>query len=164
MASAVDLDTVDLKILALLQRDALLSTRTLALRAGVSLSPCWRRVQRLREKGFIKATVALASREKLGFQMLIFARVKIGWLAEEARADLFQRIEHIPEVLECHTVAGEAELMLKIVAPSVAGYEKVLFAQIACLPAVQEVRSTVTVGEAKCTTAIPLRARKLRQP
>jgi len=159
---SAELDGLDLKILALLQRDASLSTQALADRVGVSLSPCWRHVQRLREQGFIKCTVALTDRQKLGFKLLVFARVKIGQLSDEASAELFQSIRRIREVLECHTVLGEMELMLKIVATSVEDYERVLQSEIARLPAVLDVRSTVTLLEIKNTTAVPLHARKLR--
>jgi Lrp/AsnC family transcriptional regulator len=76
------LDAIDVKILDILQRDASLSTAELAERVGLSQSPCWRRIQRLREDGYIKGTVALVDRHKLGFTMQIFAQVKMTTLSE----------------------------------------------------------------------------------
>ena len=78
-----DLDAIDMKILTLLQQDASLSTAELAERVGVSQSPCWRRIQRLREEGYIKATVAIVDRQKLGYMMQIFAQVKMSRLTQE---------------------------------------------------------------------------------
>ena len=157
-----ELDTIDLKILTLLQQDASLSTADLAERVGVSQSPCWRRIQRLREEGYIKSTVAIVDRQKLGFMMQIFAQIKMSRLTDEARAELVREINDIPEILECYTVFGEMDVMMKIVAPDVIWYQEFVFSVIMKLPGVQDVRSIVTLLETKSTTAIPLKARKFR--
>lgn len=157
-----DLDAIDLKILTLLQQDASLSTADLAERVGVSQSPCWRRIQRLREEGYIKSTVAIVDRQKLGFMMQIFAQIKMSRLTDEARAELVREINDIPEILECYTVFGEMDVMMKIVAPDVIWYQEFVFSVIMKLPGVQDVRSIVTLLETKSTTAIPLKARKFR--
>lgn len=159
---STDLDTLDLKILALLQRDASLTTRELAERAGVSLSPCWRHIQHLRDEGYIRSSIAVVDRHKLGFLVLVFAQVKIGRLTQAAHENLVKEIVRTPEILECYTILGETGLMLKVVAPSVDAYEKVLLSRIACLPGVQDVRSTVTLLDIKSTTAVPLNERRLR--
>jgi Lrp/AsnC family transcriptional regulator len=156
-----ELDTLDIKILTLMQADASLSTAELAERVGVSQSPCWRRIQRLREDGYIKATVALVDRQKLGFQMQIFAQARMTRLTEEARADFFRQVNAIPEIVECYTVFGEMDVMMKILAPDVAWYQDFIFSVLMKLPGVQDVRSIVTLLEAKSTTAIPLKMRKL---
>ena len=80
------LDAIDIKILEIMQRDASLSTGELAERVGLSQSPCWRRIQRLREEGYIKAVVAVVDHEMLGFKMQIFAQVKMTTLSDEDRA------------------------------------------------------------------------------
>lgn len=157
-----ELDTIDLKILTLLQQDASLSTAELAERVGVSQSPCWRRIQRLREEGYIKSTVAIVDRQKLGFMMQIFAQIKMSRLTDELRAELVRQINAIPEILECYTVFGEMDVMMKIVAPDVIWYQEFVFSVIMKLPGVQDVRSIVTLLETKSTTAIPLKARKFR--
>lgn len=157
-----DLDSIDVKILALLQQDASLSTAEVAERVGVSQSPCWRRIQRLRDEGFIKATVAIVDRQKLGFQIQIFAQVKMLRLTEEARAEFFRQIENVPEIVECYTVFGEMDVMMKVIAPDVLWYQEFIFSVLMKLPGVQDVRSIVTLLEAKSTTAIPLKPRKLR--
>jgi Lrp/AsnC family transcriptional regulator len=157
-----ELDTVDLKILTLLQQDSSLSTGDVADRVGVSQSPCWRRIQRLRDEGYIKSTVVIVDRVKLGYMMQIFAQVKMTRLTDEARADLVKQINNIPEILECYTVFGEMDVMMKVVAPDVLWYQEFVFSVLMKLPGVQDVRSIVTLLETKNTTAIPLKPRKFR--
>src|SRR5579871_342374 len=139
-----DLDAIDLKILTLLQQNASLSTAELAERVGVSQSPCWRRIQRLRDEGYIKATVAIVDRQKVGFQLQIFAQAKMLRLTEEDRADFFRQINSIPEIVECYTVFGEMDVMMKIIAPDVLWYQEFIFSVLMKLPGVQDVRSIVT--------------------
>lgn len=156
------LDAIDVKILEILQKDASLSTADLAERVGLSQSPCWRRIQRLREDGYIKGTVALVDRHKLGFTMQIFAQVKMTTLSDEERARFHRAIENIPEILECYTVFGEMDAMLKILAPDVNWYQDFVFSTILKLPGVVDVRSIVTLADSKNTTAVPLRVRAVR--
>ena len=159
---ATDLDAIDTKILLLMQEDASLSTAELADRVGLSQSPCWRRIQRLRDEGYIKAQVVILDAEKLGYHMKIFAQVKMARLTDEERAEFFRGVQNIPEIVECYTVFGEMDTMLKILAPDVKWYQEFIFSTLLKLPGVQDVRSIVTLSESKCTTAIPLKMRQFR--
>jgi Lrp/AsnC family transcriptional regulator len=150
------LDSIDLKILELLQRDASLSTSELAERAGLSQSPCWRRIQRLRDEGYIRSQVCILDREKLGFNMVIFSSVKMTTLTEAKRAEFLQAVNKIPEIQECYTVFGEMDVLLKVVAPNVNWYQDFIFSTILKLPGVVDIRSTVTLLQTKSTTALPL--------
>lgn len=157
-----ELDTIDLKILNLMQQDASLSTAELAERVGLSQSPCWRRIQRMREEGYIKSQVVIVDRLKLGYHMQMFAQVKMTRLSESERADFVRQIQNIPEILECYTVFGEMDVMLKIIAPDVMWYQEFIFSTLLKLPGVVDVRSIVTLVEMKSTTSVPLKPRKLR--
>jgi len=157
-----DLDTIDSKILTLLQQDASLSTAEIADRVGVSQSPCWRRIQRLQAEGYIQSQVVIVDRQKLGFKMQIFAQVKMSRLSDEARADFFRQIMSVPEILECYTVFGEMDILMKIIGPDVTWFQDFIFSVVMKLPGVQDVRSIVTLVEAKSTTAIPMKPRKFR--
>jgi Lrp/AsnC family transcriptional regulator len=157
-----ELDTIDLKILNLMQQDASLSTAELAERVGLSQSPCWRRIQRMREEGYIKSQVVIVDRLKLGYHMQMFAQVKMTRLSESERADFVRQIQNIPEILECYTVFGEMDVMLKIIAPDVMWYQEFIFSTLLKLPGVQDVRSIVTLVEMKSTTSVPLKPRKFR--
>ncbi|HEY5760293.1 MAG TPA: Lrp/AsnC family transcriptional regulator, partial [Steroidobacter sp.] len=154
-----ELDTIDLKILNLMQQDASLSTAELAERVGLSQSPCWRRIQRMREEGYIKSQVVIVDRLKLGYHMQMFAQVKMTRLSESERADFVRQIQTIPEILECYTVFGEMDVMLKIIAPDVMWYQEFIFSTLLKLPGVVDVRSIVTLVEMKATTAVPLKPR-----
>ena len=154
---ARELDAFDIRILALLQRDASLSTAALAEQIGVSVSPCWRRVRRLRAEGYIKSTVALVDRRKIGCGPKIFAQVKTSGLTDDSRAELLRRIEAIPEILECYTVAGESDFMLKLIVPDALWYQEFLIRVLSRLPGIKDVRSIFTLAEAKYTTALPLK-------
>ena len=158
----VSLDAIDIKILDLMQRDASLSTAELAERVGLSQSPCWRRIQRLREEGYIKGVVAIVDPKLMGFNMQIFAQVKMTTLSDDERANFHKAINAIPEILDCWTVFGEMDAMLRVLAPDVTWYQDFIFNVILKLPGVIDVRSIVTLSESKSTTAIPLRARQFR--
>ena len=153
-------DAIDLKILDVMQRDASLSSSELAERVGLSQSPCWRRIQRLREEGYIKAVVAIIDQERLGFTMQIFAQVKMTTLSDGDREKFHKAVQNTPEILECWTVFGEMDCMLKIVAPDVKWYQDFIFFVLLKLPGVVDVRSIVTLTETKSTTAIPLNPRR----
>ncbi len=152
-----ELSPVDIRILEQIQKDSSLSTSELADRVGLSQSPCWRRLQRLRDEGYIRQEVALIDRVKLGTTLLIFATLKMGTLTEEKRAEFLRRVENTPEILECHTLFGEMDVMIKVLAPSLDWYQKFLFTVILKLPGVIDIQSTVTLKEMKSTTALPLR-------
>lgn len=156
------LDTIDLKILDVMQRDASLSSAELAERVGLSQSPCWRRIQRLKEAGYIRGVVAIVDPELFGYSMQIFAQIKMATLTEAERAAFFRAINAVPEILDCWTVFGEMDVMLKVLAPSVGWYQDFIFAVLLKLPGAQDVRSIVTLGQPKSTTAVPLVARQFR--
>lgn len=148
---------VDIRILEQIQKDSSLSTSDLAERVGLSQSPCWRRLQRLKDEGYVKAEVALLDRAKLGSTLLIFATLKMTTLTEEKRAEFIRRVENTPEILECHTLFGEMDILIKVLAPSLEWYQKFIFNQVLKLPGVVDVQSTMTIAEVKSTTALPLR-------
>jgi len=155
------LTSIDLKILEQMQKDATLSTTELAERVGLSQSPCWRRLQRLRDEGYITGQVAVLDRKKFGDSLYIFATLKMATLTEEQRADFNRKIDLIPEIMECHTIFGERDIILKIIAQSLEWYQKFIFRVILKLPGVQDIQSTVTLLELKQTTAIPVRGTRV---
>jgi len=150
------LDAFDRRILRALQADASLSTTELAAQVGLSQSPCWRRLQRLKDEGYIRGQVALLDREKLGLNVQIFALVK---LSAHGRANVDQFAEAAqayPEVIECHITLGAMDCMLRIVAADMAAYKTFFFDKLSTLPGVQEVNSVVSLSEIKSTTQLPV--------
>jgi len=147
----------DLKILEEMQKDCSGSTTDLADKVGLSQSPCWRRLQRLKDEGFIKKQVAILDRTKFGYGLYVIAYLKMATLTEKERADFITNIQVIPEIIECHTVFGEMDIVMKVLAQSLEWYQKFIFDTILKLPGVQDIQSTVTLAELKSTTEIPLR-------
>lgn len=150
------LDRLDRRILCVLQEDAALSAAEVAEKVGLSQSPCWRRIQRLREAGFIRAQVALLDRRKLGLNAQIFAHVKLSAHGRAHLDDFTNAIRTIPQVLECYVLMGETDFMLRIVAADIEAYEKFFFNTLSKLPGVQEIKSTMALSEIKHTTALPV--------
>jgi len=151
-----ELDKLDLKILKQLQMDCSQSTTEIADKVGLSQSPCWRRIQRLRDEGFIRANVALIDRSKFGESMYIFAHLVMDRLTDEERERFLMRIEDIPEIVEAYTLFGEMDVMLKVLAPDMNWYQNFTFRTILRLPGVRNVRSTASLSELKNTTQLPL--------
>lgn len=151
-----ELDSFDLKILDLLQSDASLSTAELAERAGLSASPCWRRIQRLRDEGFVRGQVYTLNRDKLGSGMCVYSFLKMTTLSDTRRREFLNAINRIPEIMECYSVFGDMDLLIKVLAPDVHWYQNFVFTTLMKLPGVVDIRSTVTLMEFKYTTAIPL--------
>jgi Lrp/AsnC family transcriptional regulator len=151
-----ELDSVDLKLLDLLQKDSSLSAADLAERVGMSQSPCWRRVQRLKEEGYIRREVALLDRRRIGLNAHIFARVKLSAHGRAHLAEFSKAVESFPEVLECYVLMGTDDFLLRVVTKDVEAYEHFFFDRLSKLPGVQEINSAIALSDIKATTALPL--------
>ena len=151
-----DLDAFDRHILRALQADASLSTTELAAEVGLSQSPCWRRLQRLKADGYIRGEVALLDRGKLGLNVQIFAMVKLSAHGRANVAEFAQAAQAHPEVMECHITLGVMDCLLRIVTTDMRAYEAFFFEKLSILPGVQEVNSVVSLSEFKSTTQLPL--------
>lgn len=154
---AEELSSLDISILELMQKNADLSTGEIAEAVGLSQSPCWRRIQRLKDEGYIRKQVALLDRSKLGESFYIFASLKMATLTPPERAEFMRKIETIPEILESYTLFGERDVMIKVYALSMSWYQDFVFNVLMKLPGVLDIQATVTIAELKYTTAIPLR-------
>ncbi len=152
----VSLTRQDVDILKLLQQDATLSTAAIAERINVSQSPCWRRINRLEQDGLIQGRVALLNRNALGMDVVVFATIN---LTSTGRQNLieFERdiIEH-PEVIECYTMTGIWDYMLKIVTRDIRHYEEFVRNTLTASPSIRELHSHMAVTEIKNTTELPL--------
>ncbi|QNO25651.1 Lrp/AsnC family transcriptional regulator [Sphingopyxis sp. OPL5] len=151
-----DLDPFEKKILRELQQDASLTTAELAERVGLSATPCWRRINRLEQEGYIRARVALVDRRKVGLNAHIFAQVKLNAHGRANLDEFGAAIRDFPEVLDCFVLMGSTDFMLRIVAKDIDAYEKFFFDRLSKLPGVQEINSTVALSEIKSTSALPI--------
>ncbi|ALD98536.1 Lrp/AsnC family transcriptional regulator [Pseudomonas syringae] len=152
----IELDSYDRRILALLQEDASLSSAQIAEQVGLSQSPCWRRIQRLKDEGVIRRQVALLDRKKIGLNTQIFAEVKLNAHGRSNFTEFTYAIRGFPEVLECYVLMGSVDFLLRIVTPDIEAYERFFFEKLSLVPGIQEVNSTVALSEIKSTTSLPL--------
>jgi len=151
-----DLDPFEVKILRELQRDANQTTAEIAERVGLSVSPCWRRIDRLEREGFIRKRVAIVDRRKVGLNAHVFAQVKLNAHGRSNLDEFSEAIRGFPEVLDAYVLMGTTDFMLRIVAKDIDAYERFFFDRLSNLPGVQEINSTVALSEIKATTELPL--------
>jgi len=153
-----ELDSVDLRIIAVLQEDASLENQELARRVHLSPAPCLRRVRRLKEDGIIKQTVALIDPARLGMTVEVYAFIAL----ENQRTASGQQFETMlrrrPEVVECVRLSGAYDYLLKVVLESIDAYSAFIDKHIISLSAVRSVNSSFGLGVLKRTTALPLPA------
>jgi len=150
------LDKLDRHILALLQEDAGMSAAEIADRVGLTQPPCWRRIKRLEEAGIIQRRVALLDQRKLGLNVTVFARIKLSAHGKKSLPEFEEQIRDLPEVLECFTVMGDYDFLLKIVTRDIDTYETLFRDKLSQMPTVQEIHSNAALSRIKITTELPL--------
>jgi Lrp/AsnC family transcriptional regulator len=156
--SHVGIDRLDLRLLDLLQRQGALSVAEVASQIHISTTTCWRRIQQLERTGVIKARVALLDRNALGLDVTVFAHVKLATTGRDAIARFEVAIRDRAEVLECYTLTGEWDFLLKIVTKNIKEYEAFYLDYLSRIPCVQSVNSSVAMTVIKESTALPLGA------
>jgi len=156
---AEELDAVDIRILDLLQRDASLSIAEIAERVGLSSSPAWRRIERLKKAGVITGQVTLLDPEKLGLTFEVWASVKLQLPSRENLEKFETQIAQCPEVVECATVTGAVDYMLKVITRDIHAYDDFLRDKMLASGLVSDVQSRIVMRVAKRTTAAPLELR-----
>ncbi|MDG2460618.1 MAG: Lrp/AsnC family transcriptional regulator [Luminiphilus sp.] len=152
----MNIDSTDKKILSLLQENSDKSTAALAESLHISQSPCWRRINRLEEQGVIRKRVALLDREALGIEVVVFATVNLTQTGRQNLLEFERMIEGHPEVLECYTMTGIWDYILKIVTRDVRHYEDFLRNTLSASDLIRELHSHIAVTEIKNTSALPL--------
>lgn len=148
-------DSIDRKLLELLQQDAELQIADLAAQVGLSQTPCWRRVQRLKERGVITRNVMLVDRHKVNVGVTVFVSVRTS-THTQAWFDRFRAtVEAIPEVVEFYRMSGDVDYLLRVVVPDIAAYDAFYKKMIARI-ALTDVSSSFAMAQIKYTTALPL--------
>ena len=151
-----EIDSTDLAILSWLQRDSSASVSEIAEGVGLSQSPCWRRIQRLEQDGFVRARVALLDRRKLGLNLEVFVQVR--FVRDDASTlERFESaIRDMPEVVDCHMLMGDVDFLLRVVTQGVDAYERFLRQKLARIPGVRDINSAIALSTVKSTSGLPL--------
>ncbi|MCG8426092.1 MAG: Lrp/AsnC family transcriptional regulator [Chromatiales bacterium] len=149
-------DRLDRAILKHLQMNARLSNQELAELVGLSPSPCWRRVKRLEEMGVIKGYVALLEPKQVGTSILAYAQISLEDHRPECIEAFDQFVQSSPQILECCSLSGQYDYLLKIITPSMEAYEAFLAKEMLRLSGVRSVNTSFVLNQKKFTTALPL--------
>lgn len=152
----IDLDPADIRILRIMQQDASLAISEIARQAGMSQTPAWRRIKRLKEAGVIRGVVALVDREAAGLDFVSYTFVKLS-LPSRQNMEAFDRLVNIwPEVQLCERVTGAVDYLLKIVTEDIKSYDMFLRHKLMDNELISDVQSRIVVATVKDTPALPL--------
>lgn len=150
------LDATDRRILAVLQRDGRITNAELSERVNLSPSACHRRVQRLEEEGYIAGYVALLDARRLGRPTTVFVEITLSGQADEVLEAFEREVMRVPDVLECHLMAGTADYLLKVVAHDTEDFARIHRQYLARLPGVAQMHSSFALRTVFKTTALPV--------
>ncbi|WP_188062486.1 Lrp/AsnC family transcriptional regulator [Sphingobium sp. KCTC 72723] len=156
MKSDYQPDAVDRRILEQLQVDATLSNAELAERVGSSAASCWRRVRNLEEKGVLGPAVRLLNAAAIDRKVNILCNVRVRSHARDVRGAFEDFVRQRREVMECYSMSGEWDYLLRVVAQDVADYEHFLMRVLLEHPSVGNASSHFALSLTKYTTALPV--------
>jgi len=152
----MSLSPQDVKILDILQNDAAKTTGEVAEAINLSQAPCWRRINRIQEEGYIHKRVAILDREKLGMDVVVFATVNLNNHSLSTLEAFEDAVQGLEEVVECYTMTGLWDYILKIIVRDIRHYEKFIRTHLTTLPMIREMHSHIAATEIKYGTQLPL--------
>ncbi len=152
-----ELNTKDIEILELLQSNSDRSSTEIAQQLNMSQSPCWRRINRLEQEGIIQKKVAVLNREALGMELVAFTSINLREASRKNMEHFESEVSLMDEVVECYTITGAWDYMLKVVAKDIRHYEQFVRNRLLEIPMIGQIYSNISVTEIKNTTELPLR-------
>lgn len=156
MIVSLELDTLDVKILNALQKNGRMTNANLAEAVNLSPSACHRRVQRLEGEGVISGYVALLNPRAIDRRSTVFVEITLSGQSDEILEAFEKGVARIPDVLECHLMAGTADYLLKVVARDTEDFARIHRQYLARLPGVAQMHSSFALRTVRQTTALPV--------
>ncbi len=150
------MDEIDLQILRILQSEPDINISAIGEKVGLSHTPCWRRIKKMEDSGLITGKVFLVDAEKAGFDVSIFVFVRLAVHSAEVLTEFEKATLLIPQILQCYTMSGEFDYLLRVVVPTVRDYEKAVKGTLLKLPHVGIMNSHFALNEIKNTTCLPI--------
>ncbi|AKQ57379.1 Lrp/AsnC family transcriptional regulator [Bordetella hinzii] len=150
------MDKTDIAILRALQEDGRASAQQLSEQVGLSPAPVWRRVKALESAGVIQGYSAQVDRSKVGLGGCMFAQISLERHSAETVANFERSVRDAPEILECYSVTGDSDFLLKILVESPEEYDRFLHRFLFNLPGIRQTRSIVALREIKHDLRLPL--------
>lgn len=154
---ALFMDKLDTEILQLLQKDTAQPVADIARKVGLSVTPCWRRIQRMEERGIIRGRVALLEPREIGLGMSVFVAIRTDQHNADWLANFAKTISDRPEVVEFYRMSGEVDYLLRVVVADMAAYDR-FYKELITMPGLRDVSSSFAMEEIKYTTELPLPA------
>ncbi|MDX8448132.1 Lrp/AsnC family transcriptional regulator [Mesorhizobium captivum] len=151
-----EIDEIDRRLLVSLQEDARLTTEELGLRAGLSASPCARRVRNLETAGIIKGYVAVVDQAKVGLPISVFVSIKLERQREEELDRFAAAVARWPEIVDCYLMTGQRDYLLRVVVKDLPAYEAFLKQKLTRLEGVASIESSFALGQIKQSTVLPM--------
>lgn len=150
------MDSVDQKILNLLQLDASLTVKQIAAQISLSVTPCWKRIQKLEAQGFIRARVALLDAKKVNADVTVFVAIKTDQHTAEWIERFSGAVSDMPQVMEIYRMSGEIDYLLKVVVSSIEAYDR-FYKKLVDRIELSHVTSSFAMEQMKYTTALPIK-------
>lgn len=150
------LDAFERLILKVLQRDGRASTQALSESVGLSPSPCWRRVKRLEEDGYITRYAAILDGKKLGLHAFAYIQVSLVDHDASSIANFQAFVDKNDQVLECSSITGDSDYILKVAAPNPERLEQFIMQNILQLKIVRKTTTTFILRQLKASGALPV--------
>ena len=157
-----DFDRTDRAILETLQRNGRTSNVDLAAAVHLSESACLRRVRQLEESGVIGRYAMLVDQAKVGYPTDVFVQISLSRQQGEDLARFEEAVAHVPEIMECHLMTGDADYLLRVIAADAADFERIHTRHLTRLPGVARVHSSFALRRVVKKTEIPIPGRETR--
>ncbi len=154
ITATMEIDATDRRILTVLQKDGRITNADLSERVNLSPSACHRRVERLEDDGYIAGYVALLDARRMGKPTTVYVEITLQGQADDL-LDAFEReVARVPDLLECHLMAGTADYLLKILAEDTEDFARIHRQYLSRLPGVAKMQSSFALRTVVKTTAL----------
>lgn len=150
------IDAIDRKIIAALQSDGRMTAQELAVRVGLSPSPCARRVRLLEERGVITGYTAVIDQDQVDLPISVFASIKLERQREEELERFNAAISRWPEVVDCYLMTGQRDYLLRIVVRDLHAYDRFLKEKLTRLDGVASIESSFALSQIKRSNQLPI--------
>jgi len=156
MSSGIKLDQIDKLILEKLQANAKITNSQLAIEIGLSPAPTLERVRKLENAGFIKSYHALMDTDKIGLGVSVYILVSLSSHKKSQIMSFVDKINSIPQVVECHHITGSGDFLLKVLAKDITSYQELILDKLVDIDEIGNMQSMVVLSTYKDSRVIPV--------
>jgi len=149
-------DDIEIAILRIMQENGRATIKDMAAKLNLSTTPIFDRIKRMESNGVIKKYVAIVDQMKLGKSLTVFVHISISQHGKNALNSFIEAVTQFPEVIECHHISGDADVMLKLVLENIEAYNAFIMEKLSIIPNIGKVESRFSLSERKNTSAIPI--------